>query len=342
MKPRASSNPYAVTSFLERWARDNPPAMLFRATGRAGAVAWRRRFLTALRRAVGPMPEAGSLAARRTEREVLPGGIVREKLYLSASPWHELPLHLLYPEGAKGAPAVLALHGHGAQGAPATRDPANPTYRGYALEYARRGFVVVTPEFRPFGERLETDHHTDGFEGACNGRFVTAMLYGFSLLALNVSDAMRAVDYLARRPEADISRLGCMGLSYGGTAAMYTSALDRRVRRAALSCSFGAIPGHGLYIDELCGPQVAPGILRLGDMAEIAGCIAPRPLLLEVADNDGCFPWPATRSELPRLRRIYRAFGAAEALKVDRFSDGHRFYGKTALSWFDSLMRVSR
>ena len=332
---RASKNPYGVNNFLQKWAKDNPPKKLFRARSGAAARAWRKRFVAELKAAIGPMPEKGSLRARR-------GGLVRrrgfriERLYLRASPWHELPLHLLIPDGARKAPVVLALHGHGA-GALGAQNGKDPTYRGYAAEYAKRGFVVATPEFYPFGQRLQTDHYHEGFEVACNGRFVTAMLYGFTTLALNVCDVMRTIDYLSGRREADVRRLGCMGLSYGGTVTMYTSVLERRIKRVVLGCSFGAIPGHGLYIDELCGGQVVPGIMRLGDMAEIAGCIAPRPLLLEVATNDACFPWKWTRSELPRLKRVYEAFGASEELKVDTFSDGHRFYGDTALGWFDGL-----
>jgi len=281
------------------------------------------------------MPEKGSLKARVAHVKRFPG-YVRRKVYLQASPWHELPLYLLIPDGDIKAPVVLALHGHG-RGKSAPVNPDNSIYRGYAAAYARRGFVVATPDFYPFGERVQLDHLGPGFEVRCNARFVTAMLYGFTTLGLNVSDVMRTIDYLATCPEADVRRLGCVGLSYGGTVTMYTTALDKRIRRAVLGVSFGSIPGHGLYLDELCGSQVVPGIMRLGDMAEIAGCIAPRPLLLEVATNDPHFPWPATRSELPRLETIYRVFGARQNPKIDVFHDGHRFYGRTALQWFDDL-----
>ena len=180
------------------------------------------------------------------------------------------------------------------------------------------------PEINPY---LIQDH-------VCNASLVAAQLCGFTPLALNVSDVFRVLDYLETRPEVDVRRIGCAGPSYGGVVTMYAAALDRRIKRAVLSCSFGAFAGHGLYLDELCGVQVVPGILRLGDMAEIAGCIAPRPLLLEVATNDVFFPWDYTASEVKRLERIYGVMGAKERLQVDVFSDGHRFYGDQALDWF--------
>ena len=109
----SSKNPYGVNSFLCRWAKANPPKMLFKAKTKAAAKAWQRRFLKALRGAIGPLPEAGSLEVRKAATKRC-AGYRQEKLYLRASPWHELPLYLLVPDGATKAPVVLALHGHGA------------------------------------------------------------------------------------------------------------------------------------------------------------------------------------------------------------------------------------
>jgi hypothetical protein len=335
MKKTPSENPYGLNNFLHRWIKAHPPALPFTARTRPAAQQWQKKFLKALQAAMGTIPAMGSLKARVAEVKKFPG-YRREKIYLRASPWHELPLYLLIPDGAKKAPVVMALHGHGpGKAAPLSLKRRN--YRGYATEYVRRGFVVATPDFYPFGERVQKDHIGPGFESRCNAGFVTASLYGFTPLMLNVSDVMRTIDYLGKRPEADTRRLGCMGLSYGGTVAMYSTALDARIRRAVLGCSFGNIAGHGLFLDELCGSQVVPGIMRLGDMAEIAGCIAPRPLLLEASRNDKHFPWPATHSEWLRLEKIYDVFGASGQVQLDVFNDGHRFYGKNALSWFDAL-----
>ena len=330
--------------------QDHPPRLGFKAKTAAAAVAWQKVFRAALREAMGPMPERGSLKVRRAGVKRLPEGRW-ERLYLAASPWHELPLNLLIPHGARRVPVVLALHGHG-PGKSATMG-GEPGHRAYAMAYLRRGFVVATPDFYPFGEREQKDHPGAGLnilrdpkrhpeidpysiqDHVCNASLVTALLYGFTPLALNVADVMRVLDYLETRPEADVGRTGCMGVSYGGITSMYAAVLDKRIRRAVLSCSFGAFAGHGLYLDELCGVQAVPGIMRLGDMAEVAGCIAPRPLLLEVATNDRFFPWEHTASEIQRLKKIYAVFDAPSRLAVDVFSDGHRFYGDHALGWFD-------
>jgi dienelactone hydrolase len=345
-----SRNPYGLNNFLYRWHQDHPPRLGFKAKSVKAAMAWQKAFRLALREAMGPMPERGALTIR-AHRVQQRRGYRLERFYLAASPWHEVPVNLLIPDGAVGAPVILALHGHG-PGKSATMG-GEPGHRAYAMAYLRRGFVVVTPDFYPFGEREQKDHPGAGLnllrdskrhpeinpysiqDHVCNASLVPALLYGFTPLALNVADVMRVLDYLETRPEADVGRAGCMGMSYGGITSMYAAVLDKRIRRTVLSCSFGAFAGHGLYLDELCGVQAVPGIMRLGDMAEVAGCIAPRPLLLEVATNDSFFPWEYTASEIQRLKKIYAAFNASSRLAVDIFSDGHRFYGDHALGWFD-------
>jgi dienelactone hydrolase len=352
-KGEPSKNRLGLNSFLFRWHKAHNPALGFQAKTKKTALDWQRAFEKALIKAMGPVPECGSLKVRRGGVKKVKGGRL-ERLYLRASPWHKVPLNLLVPEGAKKAPVILALHGHG-EGKTAVINEKSPSYRGFALEYMRRGYLVATPDFYSFGERVQKDHAGAGMDilcnpkihpeinpysvqdHVCNAGFVTAMLYGFTPLALNVFDVRSTLDYLETRPEADVNRTGCIGVSYGGTTTMYTTALDKRIKRAVLSCSFGAFAGHGLYLDELCGVQVVPGILRLGDMAEVAGCIAPRPLLLEVAKNDIYYPWIHTESELKRLKSIYAVMGVKNLLKVDVQNDGHRFYGTYALDWFNDL-----
>ena len=95
------------------------------------------------------------------------------------------------------------------------------------------GYVVVAPDWRAFGERrLGGDF---GQRDACNVFFIKGMLMGVNLLALNVWDALRSIEYLQLRPEVDPGRIGCVGLSYGGTMTLYTAALDERVKCAVVS-----------------------------------------------------------------------------------------------------------
>ncbi|MDP6124953.1 MAG: prolyl oligopeptidase family serine peptidase [Candidatus Latescibacteria bacterium] len=68
-----------------------------------------------------------------------------------------------------------------------------------------------------FGERNTTFEKLQG----CNVATVNALALGTTMIGIRVYDVMRAVDYLKSRKEVDGSRIGCMGISGGGTATLY-------------------------------------------------------------------------------------------------------------------------
>ncbi len=91
-------------------------------------------------------------------------------------------------------------------------------------------------------------------------------------------------------------------------------------------------------MSNFCGVQYLPGIYVHGDVADIAGLIAPRPLLIESGIYDAGFPIEASLAAHDHLRRIYRAAGAEDKLHVDVFSGGHQFHGPSARDFFDAYL----
>ena len=59
-----------------------------------------------------------------------------------------------------------------------------------------------------------------------------ALLVGQTMIGWRVWDVMRTIDYIATRPELDASRVGCMGISGGGTVTLFATALEPRIRVA--------------------------------------------------------------------------------------------------------------
>ena len=70
-------------------------------------------------------------------------------------------------------------------------------------------------------------------------------------------------------------------------------------------------------------------------MADIAGLIAPRPLLVESGTEDPIFPVEGVEQALDALRAIYAVFGAPERLTADIFEGSHRWNGAKAYPWLE-------
>ena len=146
------------------------------------------------------------------------------------------------------------------------------------------------------------------------------------MIAWRVYDVMRAVDYLSEREEVDPKRIGCMGISGGGTITFFASALERRIKAAVVSGYFNTFKDSILSISH-CMDNYVPGVLRYAEMYDIAGLIAPRPLFVESGTKDDIFPVEATRDSFGKAKRIYQAFGAQDRLGMEIFEGEHSFHG---------------
>ena len=197
--------------------------------------------------------------------------------------------------------------------APASRTPAgspeDETPNGdYAHQLARRGYVVLAPDLRCFGERADwnpPDHY------GCDTNLVHAVMAGESPLGSNLWDLARCLDVLADHPLVDPSRLGAVGLSYGGTCTLFLAAVDARVRAAVVSGYFSSWAEAHKMPWNMCGSQVLAGMLGQLEHVDLGALVAPRPLLVETGTEDLIFPLdrgaPVDGRAGPRLRAPRRA-----------------------------------
>ena len=266
------------------------------------------------------------------------GSYLQHKLLYETSPNVMVPAWLLVPTSAtpeEPAPGVLAFHGHGdGKDQLVSRSNEPNIYRSFARRYAERGFVVLVPDAIGFGERA-TDFHRYGQRDACNVNFLRAALFGMNLLALNIQDDRRGLEILADRPEVDGNRIGCAGLSFGGTRTMYLAALDERIRAAVVSGYLTTFTAYALNTGNFCGSQFLPGIYRYADVADLHGLIAPRSLLIEAGRADRGFPIEASRLAYTQLAGIYAAAGSPDRLERDEFDGGHEFHAEASITFME-------
>ncbi len=326
-------------------AQQAPLAMQFRGTSAPECREWQRAFRAKLDEMLGPYAPPEKWETTR-EGSAGMGDHVRETLLLRAAGHPALPVHLLIPKGGGKRPGILALHGHGDYaydsvagiGTSAERKAEIASlHYDYGRALAARGYVVAAPCFTPFGRRLGDRGAYKG-EDPCAVEFVRRQLSGKVLMAENLRDALWALELLARQDAVDPDRLGCVGLSLGGRMTMLTAAVSPRVRAAVPSGALNVLQERAQKRYS-CGAQVIPGLLRYGDVPEIASLIAPRPCLWEVGSRDGLMVKSWIDPALARMRRAWSALGAPEMLQVDTFDGGHEWHGAKAYPLLATVLR---
>lgn len=293
---------------------------------------WLARARQCLEELLGPAPERVPLAFEIID-DVACEGYHRQKVVFDVEQEMSVPAYLLVPEAREApGPAVLAVHGHGPgkdQICGLVGDSAPNA--DYALQLVREGFVVLAPDLRCFGERLDElpcDHY------ACDTNLVHAVMAGVNPLAQNLWDLGRCLDVLSEHPLVDPGRLGVAGLSYGGTMSLFLAAHDARVKVAVVSGYLSSLAASHKVPLNMCGSQVLFGMLGRLEHADVASLVAPRPLLVETGLDDPIFPCGSAVRTVGEVRRVYEHFGAGANLKHDLFDGGHQWHGKLALPFF--------
>jgi Acetyl xylan esterase (AXE1) len=138
-------------------------------------------------------------------------------------------------------------------------------------------------------------------------------------------DELRAMDYLASRPEVDPKRLGVLGMSMGSTKAWWLAALDPRVKACMDVCCLTDyeelikahnLQGHGLYF-------YVPSLLKHFQTADINELIVPRPRLSVNGRKDGLTPPAGVEKVRDHLLPLYRKHGTEEDLHIELFDCAH-------------------
>ena len=322
-------------------------ALAFRPGSPKENKTWQARLLDELTRLLGGFPgQACDLSPQilETRQE---DGYSRQLVAIQTLPGEFMPVFVLIPhlDGNACPRPVIALHGHGTWGAEAIVGDSQkteisefnrPMNYDYAGQLVKRGFLVFAPDLRGFGQRLEVPDHCDSDDPAwissCYSVGVNALLLGKTLLGMRVYDVMRLIDYIGTRQETSIKTLGCVGLSGGGMLTLFTTALDTRITCAVVSGYFNTFRASIMSIYH-CLCNFVPGIVQVAEMVDIAGLVAPRPLLIESGTRDAIFPVDATRQAYAKLQKIYTAFNAPDRLDVDIFEGEHAWSGAKAYDW---------
>jgi dienelactone hydrolase len=238
-----------------------------------------------------------------------------------------VPAYLLLPDGAGEAgarcPGAVVHHQHHSQwhlGKSEVAGRAGDPLQAFGAALARRGVVVLAPDAPGFEDRRASGPGIEPRDG--DGlQHMNEMAYrlvaGRLLMTTVLRDAAAALSVLAAHRAVDPARVGVAGHSYGGNTTLFHAALDDRVRFA---CASGAACTYRRRMADRTGielAQIVPGIVDVADIDDVAGLIAPRPLLLVSAPDD------VYSADADAIERAIAPRFPPGTLRHARFTGGH-------------------
>lgn len=308
---------------------------------------WQDRLRRQLRRLIGDTPnERCALRPRSLWKRTVPLGTI-EKIVFTSEPYADVVAYVCLPRDIEPPYTfMICLQGHSTgmhNSIAVQRDDNTQPHpvegdRDFGLGCMRRGIAALCVEQRSFGERRELKQKSVAPRG-CHDAAMHALMLGRTLIGERVYDVGRGIDYLAMRGDADMSSIGVMGNSGGGTVSLFSAALLPRIAYAMPSCYFCTFR-HSIMAMHHCMCNYVPGLLKYAEMSDIMGLFAPKPLVVVAGKEDTIFPITATRRAFKALQRIYDAHGAKERCHLVIGAEGHRFYAEEA--WPVMLKEIQR
>lgn len=267
-------------------------------------------------------------------------GFELERIVLETEPGILVPLVVLKPDRQAPTPIVLGLAQSGKAGFLRERS-------GLVRELLNGGAAVCLPDLRGTGET--SPGNSRGRESADTSISSTELMLGETMVGARLRDVRGILRFLRSRPDLDASRVAVWGDSFapanaperdlriplgvpeepglseplGGLLALLTALYEKDVRvvlaRGGLTSFESVLENEFCYIPH---DEVIPGVLAVGDLCDVAGALAPRPVRLE-----GLVDGLNRRAELKTVATEYEPARQAYALAS---ASGHLVLGDPA------------
>jgi len=340
---------FSMIEYFNKMAENWTPLLSFQGRTPADFEAWKKQALEKYFELLGEFPQPVPLAPDIIYSVEQDNGLIRERVIIDTEENMSVPCVVLRRKDLKpdkSHPAILCSHGHGPYGkepvagnhsTPELEDNIRRHNYNYGEIMALEGYVTLSPDLRVFGERADGGNPYPGRD-KCNVHFLRGAMFGVYTLTLNIWDMKCCIDYLQSRPEVNPERIGMMGLSQGGTMTTFTTAAEPRIKCADIIGYLNPFKKFAIQRANWCGSQMVPGIYKYFDTHDIAGLIAPRPLLVEMGVHDTCFFIEDQLESFAALQKIYRAAGAEEHLWADIHPGEHMFANNKAHEFFRTYL----
>ena len=269
-----------------------------------------------------PAPEEWEVISLRSERR---GDVRVEDLRLRFGPdlAGKLDLRLFLPPGEGPHPVLLSQWNH----------------ESWAEMAIRRGYAACLYAA------------ADAKDDTANFGDLWYPQYDFAKLYQRAWAGSRAIDYLATRPDLDSARIALGGHSRNGQQSLLLAATDERVGATVLSSGGTSLFRHAAHrygiqpLDKLTAwfPHWYHPRLRFFtgrenhlpvDRQHLMAMIAPRGLMLSVAEHEMSNPWAVDRL-YQLLLPLYEQTGEADHLALYYRGGRHRYASRDLELYFD-------
>ena len=186
---------FSMIEYFSRKVSELEPELSFKGKTLEDWQRWRKKLKAKLLELLGispaPVPLNPEILWRVEEEKFF-----REKIILDTEEDFSIPLYLLIPKDIKKGEkkkALLCCHGHGNRGKDnvtgvVTNAHEKKEIDGYNYDYgkqfAERGYVVIAPDWRVFGELSDGGNPYPGRD-KCNVHFIRGAMMGIYLLTLD-------------------------------------------------------------------------------------------------------------------------------------------------------------
>lgn len=316
--------------------KQNQPALAFEKS--QDVYSWQRQLRHKIKRLLGIFPKQSvSLSPRTWWKQEREWGTI-EKISYTSEPYSDVPSYVCLPNNASPPYRfVICLQGHNAgihhsiavDKNHETQSIVVGEDQAFALHCIENGMAALCIEQRAFGYRME-QHQVERCEHPCQDAAMQALMLGRTLVGERVFDVGRGIEYLRQRTDCDMKQVGIMGHSGGGTVAVFASAI--MPGKIAFVIASGCICQFSQSIMSIyhCADNYIPGLLKWAEAGDIAGLIAPRPLVVVAGRDDDIFPLSGVRKAYKQIRNIYHAAKAPECRRLVIQNGGHRFFAQPA------------
>ena len=310
----------------------------FKGSSKSDFNEWQQNFRTELRNLLGlskmeiAYKEYKVQAEKVAEEDI--EFAIREHWYIWTEPTVRLPFILLRPKSINtSVPLVICPHGHskntelyaGIYNTEEERISGEEGERDVAIQAVKEGYIAIAPTTRGFGETRNAKGKLDDERSSCRDLLVHDLLVGRTPIGDRVWDMSRIIDWALATLPVDQKNIIITGNSGGGTVSLFTAACEPRISIAVPSSYFCTFTGSIGSIHH-CECNYVPGILQLGEMADVAGLVAPRPFCAVQGKLDKIFPIEESRKAFAHLKEIYKAAGVPDDCELYEGPEGHRYY----------------